>query len=333
MPTNLPPEYFDAEKRFKQASTPAEKVTALEALLAIIPKHKGTDKLRADFKKRLSKLKEEAIASKSKKGGRFDLYTVEGAGAAQIALVGLPNAGKSSILDCLTHANPVIAAYPLSTSLPLSGMMPFEDIQIQLVDLPPIGNESTDGWVSGLIRQADAIILIVDLSEDPVISVELLMETLKSWNIHLESISQKANVQGAGQVFQISKRVLLSGNKLDLPDAEGGLDELKVRYEKIYPFIGVSAEKKKNMEELKRATFGLSNIIRAYTKEPGHKADLSKPFTLKRGSTVLDLCKEIHKDFLIQLKYARVWGAARFEGQKVQKEYILQDKDVVEIHI
>ena len=87
MPANLPPEYFDAEKRFKQASTPAEKIIALEDLIATVPKHKGTDKLRADLRRRLSQLREEAIR-KSKKGGRGDLYTVKKEGAAQIALVG-----------------------------------------------------------------------------------------------------------------------------------------------------------------------------------------------------------------------------------------------------
>ena len=234
MPTNLPPAYYEAEERFKQASNPSEKVVTLEALIATIPKHKGTDKLRADLRKRLSKLKDKATSQKTKKGGQFDLYTVEREGAAQIALVGLPNAGKSSLLASLTHAHPVIADYPLSTLLPLSGMMPFEDIQIQIVDLPPIGNESTDGWVSGLLRLADALMILVDLSDDPESSAELITETLESWNIH----PQKTDVMEEKQGIGVYKRLLLLGNKLDLPGAKKGYDNLKERYQSIFHYDG-----------------------------------------------------------------------------------------------
>src|SRR4030043_997715 len=182
MPANLPPEYFDAEKRFKQAVTPSEKIIALEDLIGTVPKHKGTDKLRADLRRRLSQLRKEAISKK--KGSRGDIYVVQKEGAAQIALVGFPNSGKSSLLACLTNAIPVIADYPISTLTPLPGMMPFEDIQFQLVDLPPIGNEGTDGWVSGILRYADAMLLVINLTEDPDIQAELLIDQLDRWNIH-----------------------------------------------------------------------------------------------------------------------------------------------------
>src|SRR3972149_6490391 len=168
MPANLPPEYFEAERRFKQASTPVEKIFALEELIAKIPKHKGTDRLRGDLRRKLSQLKKEAeVARHSKKGGKSYLYVVQREGASQVALVGFANSGKSSILASVTNATPVIAEYPISTLTPLPGMMPFEDIQIQLVDLPPVGNESTDGWVSGILRTADALLIVLDLTEDP----------------------------------------------------------------------------------------------------------------------------------------------------------------------
>src|SRR4030066_1776642 len=183
MPANLPPEYFNAEKRFKQASTPAEKIAALEDLITTVPKHKGTDKLRADLRRRLSQLRKEAVSKK--KGGRGDIYVVPKEGAAQIALVGFPNSGKSSLLASLTKATPVIAEYPISTLTPLPGMMPFEDIQVQLVDLPPVGNESTDGWVSGILRTADALLIVLDLTEDPEVQAELLIEQLGRWNIKI----------------------------------------------------------------------------------------------------------------------------------------------------
>jgi hypothetical protein len=329
MPANLPPEYFDAEKRFKQAATSAEKIAALEDLIATVPKHKGTDKLRADLRRRLSQLRKEAISKK--KGGRGDLYVVQKEGAGQIALVGFPNSGKSSLLSSLTKATPVIAEYPISTLTPLPGMMPFEDIQIQLVDLPPIGNESTDGWVSGILRYADALLLILDLTEDPDTQAELLFEQLGRWNIHVVSESRRQKAEG--RTFGIFKRALIVANKNDLTGEENGFIKLRERYELICPCISISALKKENLEELKRAIFELSGIIRVYSKPPGKEPDLSKPFTVPSGSTILELASFIHKDFIFNLKYARIWGSAKFDGQRVEKNHVLKDRDIVELNI
>jgi hypothetical protein len=321
MPANLPPEYFEAEKRFKEASSPAEKISALEALIATVPKHKGTDKLRADLRRRLSKLREEAV--KKKKGGRGNLYTVPKEGAAQIVLVGFANAGKSSLLASLTNAKPVIADYPVSTVMPLSGMMPFEDIKFQLVDLPPIGNESTDGWVSGIIRIADVLLLVIDLSEDPDVQAELLIEQLSQWNI------QTAGDDKSG----VSKKTVVAANKKDMSGAEEGLEKLRQRYQDTYQIVGVSAVTKEGLEELKSVLFEVSGIVRVYTKEPGKEPDLDAPFTLPVGSTVLDLAAAVHKDFAKGLKYACIWGSAKFPGQRVQKHYVLKDRDIVELHV
>jgi hypothetical protein len=354
MPANLPPEYFNAEKRFKQASTPAEKIAALEDLISTVPKHKGTDKLRADLRRRLSQLRKEAVSKK--KGGRGDIYVVPKEGAAQIALVGFPNSGKSSLLACLTNAIPVIADYPISTLTPLPGMMPYEDIQIQLVDLPPIGNETTDGWVSGILRYADALLLIVDLLDDPDIQAALLIEQLKRWNIQtitehplpnpppsrarLPSVGQgRAGVGGKPPNSELQtsvglfKRALIVANKNDLPGSEDNFSRLRERYENTCQCIAISAFKKENLEELKRAFFNISGIIRVYSKPPGKEPDLSTPFTIPSGSTILDLARFIHKDFLFNLKFARIWGSAKFDGQRVEKNYVLKDRDIVEFHV
>ncbi len=330
MPANLPPEYFDAEKRFKLASSPAEKVLALEELIATIPKHKGTDKLRGDLRRKLSQLRKEAeTLRRSKKGGRGELYGVQREGAAQVALVGFPNSGKSSLLASLTNATPVIADYPISTLTPLPGMMPYEDIQIQLVDLPPIGNESTDGWVSGILRISDALLVVLDSTEDLEAQAELLIEQLGRWRIYILE-SQLSESESSIGVF---KKALLVSNKRDYPGTQENFIKLKERYGHHYPCISVSALKKENLEELKRAIFELSGIIRVYSKPPGKDPDLSKPFTIPSGSTVLDLAESIHKDFIPNLKYARIWGSARFDGQRVEKSYVLKDRDVVEFHI
>lgn len=323
MPTNLPPEYFSAEERFKQAKTYSEKIAALEALIATVPKHKGTDKLRADLRRKLSALREDAL-KKTKTGGKAALYNVEKQGASMVALAGFPNSGKSSILASLTNATPVIADYPMSTLLPLTGMMPYEDILIQLVDLPPIGNESTDGWVSSIFRQADSILIIVDLSEDPEIQAELILEEFKKWRIPL--LRKNA-------LDKSHKPATIAANKLELNGSKTRLEDLKTLYSNLYSVVGISTKTKEGLEELRRQLFTNSHIIRVYSKEPGKEPDLYTPFVLPEGSTVLDFASRIHKEFIQRFKYACVWGSAKYSGQRVQKDYIISDKDIVEINL
>ncbi len=320
MPANLPPEYYEAEKKFKEAPPGPAKVAALEDLIATVPKHKGTDKLRADLRRRLSKLRDEA--QKKKKGGRGDLYTVPKEGAAQVALAGFANSGKSSVLAALTNAKPVVADYPVSTVMPLQGMMPYEDIQIQLVDLPPIGNESTDGWVSGILRIADILLLVIDLSDAPDLQAELLVGQLEEWNIHLKE----------GVDSGVIKKAVFAANKSDLPGAAAGFEALKEKYPEI-PAISISTTAGEGLEELRQALFDRAEILRVYTKEPGKDPDMGTPFTLPVGSTVIDLAEMIHKDFASGLRYACIWGSSKFPGQRVQRDHELKDGDVVELHI
>jgi ribosome-interacting GTPase 1 len=320
VPANLPPEYYDAEKAYKEAPPGPQKVAALEALIASVPKHKGTDKIRADLRRRLSKLRDEA--QKKKKGGRGDLYSVPKEGAAQVALVGFTNSGKSSILASLTNAEPMIAAYPVTTVMPQQGMMPYEDIKIQLVDLPPIGNESTDGWVSGILRIADILLLVIDLTDAPELQAELLITQLEEWNIHLKEGAERGVV----------KRTLIAGNKSDEPGAGEGLKLMAAKYPNM-PVLGVSAKVQEGIEDLKYAIFKRADIVRVYSKEPGKEPDMGTPFTMPVGSTVIDLARMVHKDFAAGLKYACIWGSSKFPGQRVQRDYELRDKDIVELHI
>jgi ribosome-interacting GTPase 1 len=322
MPTNLPPEYFEAEKRFKQASAVQQKIEALEELISTVPKHKGTDKLRADLRKRLSKLRVEG-ARKKKSGGR-DLFAVDRQGAAQAALVGFANSGKSSLLGSLTNAHPVIADYPMSTMLPLAGMMPFEDIQFQLVDLPPIGNESTDGPVSGILRIADLSLLVLDLTEEPTVQAQLLLDQLVSWKIPCAA---------GDRVRQKAKAIIVVGNKSDVAGAAEKFQVINSQYSSRYPAVMVSNKTGEGLDALRRLVFEFSGIIRVYSKEPGKQAEMEKPHTLPSGSTVLDFAELIHKDFVGNLKYACIWGSAKFDGQRVQRDYALHDRDIVELHV
>jgi ribosome-interacting GTPase 1 len=327
MPANLPPEYYEAEARYKQASSPQEKVAALEALISTVPKHKGTDKIRADLRRKLSRLRQDS--ARKKKSGKSDLYSIEKQGAAQIALIGLPNSGKSSLLAAMTNARPVIADYPLSTVFPLSGMMAYEDIQFQLVDLPPVGNESTDGWVSAILRNANILLLVVSLPDDPVTQSEILFDQIAEWKIPF----LRNDTLDQDKMSPIVKPILIAANKSDASGAGENVKALIDGYGDLCPVVEFSSLEKKGIEELRRIIFENSRIIRVYAKQPGKKPDMATPFTLPVGSHVLDLAEVIHKEFVSNFRYACIWGSSKFDGQRVQKDYVLSDRDIVEYHL
>lgn len=325
MPANLSPDYLQAEQRFKSAKATEEKVAALEEMFATIPKHKGTEKMQADIKRRLSKLRNEEAKRPVSRVGL--LHRVEREGAGQVALVGPPNSGKSSLVRHLTHATPEVADYPFTTRAPLPGMMPFEDIQIQLVDLPPVHPDFPESWLYQIIRNADAALLVVDLSDPD------LLEDLET------TLGQLANAKvqlGPGPLPEapgwLAKKTLLVANKLDAAGAPEDLEILTELYGARFPILALSAETGGGLDELRRAVFELLELVRVYTKAPGKKLELTAPYVLKRGSRLIDLAAHVHHDFLTQLKYARVWGHGKFEGQMMNRDYLLADKDVVELH-
>jgi ribosome-interacting GTPase 1 len=325
MPANLSPEYLEADRRFKSAKNTEEKIGALEEMFATIPKHKGTEKMQADIKRRLSKLRSEQSKRPVSRAGL--MHRVEKEGAGQVALVGPPNSGKSSLVRHLTHAAPEVADYPFTTRVPLPGMMPFEDIQIQLVDLPPVHPDFPESWLYQIIRNADACLLVVDLS-DP--------DLLEDLDTTLGQLTNAKVQVGRGPLPEapgwLAKKTLLVGNKLDAASAAEDLEILKELYGARFPILALSGETGEGLDGLRRAAFDLLELVRVYTKAPGKKLELTTPYVLKRGSRLVDLAAHVHHDFLTQLKYARVWGHGKFEGQMVNRDYLLADKDVVELH-
>ncbi len=327
MPANLTPEYLDAEKRFKAAQTTDEKLDALEEMLATIPKHKGTEKMQADIKRRIAKVRGE-LQHKGGPARGAAVSHIEKQGAGQVVLIGAPNTGKSLLVRKLTHATPEVADYPFTTRLPCPGMMPFEDIQIQLVDLPPVHPESSESWVPQVIRYADAALLVVDLAAPDLLDeIETTVGQLETSRIFLRD--QRLFDQPAGS---IALPTLLVANKRDIPGAAENASVLEELYRARFPMISVSAESGDGLEELKRAIFTRLDIVRVYTKAPGKKADYTAPYVLKRGSTVVALAERVHHDLAQSLRYARVWGHGKFEGQMVQRDYVLVDRDVIELH-
>jgi ribosome-interacting GTPase 1 len=327
MPANLPPQYKEAEDRYRQARTNEEKILALEEMLAIVPHHKGTDKLIAQLRKRLSQHKEEAKHRPST-SRQIDPFVVKKEGAAQVLLVGLPNGGKSQILASLTNASPMIADYPFSTRLPLPGMMKFENIQIQIVDTPPLMDEYAESGLFNLIRHAEALAIVLDLTEDCRTQIELLLEELNRRGIRILKKGEGRRTEG-GLSY---KRAVFVGNKADLHLAQAHCRKLLEEFSEIYPVLCISAKENLHLEELKKDIFGILDAVRVYTKAPGKSADLQDPVILPHGSIILNFAAQIHKDFAQKLKFARIWNKEKYNGQMVQRDYVLKDGDIIELH-
>jgi len=329
MPANLPPQYLEAEKKFRQAHTNQEKLEALEEMLSIIPKHKGTEKLQAEIKQRISKLRKQATREKkSQVKTHHDPYFIERAGAAQIAIVGPPNSGKSTFLATLTRARPEIADFPFSTYYPTPGMMEYQDIQIQLIDFPPIADENIEGNFTNALRRADAILLIADATSKRLLEdIEIVEKALGKSKISF----LPRPLPSLSWTFL---PLIIMLNKVETPSSQENLALCQELWQDKTEVIGISlkTKNKETIERIKEKIFQLAGIIRIYSKPPGLPPDLSRPFILKKGETVKDLAEQIHRDIAQEIKGARVWGSGKFDGQLVSVDHPLEDKDIVEIH-
>ena len=328
MATNLPPEYFDAEERYRAAKSPGEKITCIEELLRIVPKHKGTDKLRAGLRKRLSKLKTTAQAKKSV-GKRESAFHIDKEGAGQVVLVGPVNVGKSALVSALTNAKPKVADFPHTTWKPTPGMMPVENIQIQLVDTPPLNRDFMEPELLDLIRRSDYILVVVDLHTDPVHQLEDSIAILQEHRIMPDHLKELYSEQ-RGLIFI---PFLVLTNKFDDDNFDENFEIFCELLENDWPSIPVSATTGRNLEQFKRMLFERLEIMRVYSKAPGKEPDFKKPFILKKGDTVEDFAGKVHQDFASKLKTARLWGTAVYDGQLVQRDHVLSDSDIVELQI
>jgi ribosome-interacting GTPase 1 len=328
MPTNLPPEYFRADQKFREAESVPAKITALEEMMSTIPKHKGTDKLRAELRRKISKLKDEQ--QKKKGAGKHESeFHIEKEGAGRVVLVGSANVGKSSILAALTNATPAISEAPFSTWAPMPGMMMIEDVQIQLIDTPPLSKEQSQPELFDLVRSADLILIVVDLQATPFQQLE---DSLLLLNEHKIIPKQReAETKDERRIQFIPMMVVV--NKDDDDQCDKDFQVFKELLEVQLPLIPASVSSNRNFNNLKKKIFESLEIIRIYSKPPGKEADLTKPFVVKKNTTLGDFAGKVHHDFQEKLKTARVWGKNVYDGQLVGKEHILQDKDIVELHL
>ncbi len=326
MPANLPPNYYEKERELKFASTPEEKIQIYLELLSIMPKHKGTDKLKADLRSKIAKLKREL----GKKSGvaRFDFYHVPKEGAAQAVMLGLPNSGKSQILGVLTNAEPEIRNYPFTTRKPQIGMLIYEDIQIQIVDMPPVSLDYAPGWIFGIARSSNLLLIVLDISKKDVSKqIEILLNLLESSHIR----TFKNDAQQTDENFMYKQSLVLC-NKEDMEAAQYNFQFLSKKYHRQLEFISISALKNSGIKKLKDDIYKSLNIIRVYTKPPKKDIDKSHPFVLKKNTKIIELASQIHKDFITNLKYVRLWRNQKLKGMRVDRDEILQDGDIIEFH-
>lgn len=327
---NLTPQYLKAQDEYRRAATPEDEVRWLEIMLREIPKHKSSEKLQSELKQKLSKAKQAAeVERRTGKKGHSVRIPRQGAGTA--VLLGGPNAGKSSLLRAMTRATPEVAPYPYTTRAPLPGMMTWQDVFVQLIDTPPITVDLLEPYLQGLIRSADLALLLIDLGTDDGISeCQDVFDRLAQTKTRLARQSH-LDEDDLGLSYT---RTFAVPNKIDLPDAATRLELLHELCPLDFPEFPISAEHGAGLEPLREAIYHALNVIRVYTKVPSSKeADRSRPFTLHRGGTVLDLAELIHRDFPEKLKFARVWGRHVHDATPVKGDHVLDDQDVVELHV
>ena len=325
MPANLPPNYYAAEKRLREESDPKAKVKILKEMLALMPKHKGTEHLQGELKKKISKfssLSQKRTATQQS----VSLDNIPREGVGQACLVGLPNSGKSSLLNHFTNAKSKVAKFPFSTFKPVLGMMQYEDINIELVDLPPISLEYDEQYIYNIIRLADLVIILLDLhTADISADYALIKELLARHNIFLKKQGDR-KPRGA----EAYKTTLLVGTKYDTADFSP--ETFKKIIASDIPGFCLSLINGQGIKQFAEIVFKRLDIIRIYTKTPGKKKDFDKPYILFKGANVIDAARAIHKELAENMKYARIWGGEKYDGQRVDREYVLNDGDIIEIH-
>ncbi len=344
MPANLSPDYKKAEQAFRAARDDKERLTCLKDMLRTIPKHKGTEHLQADIKSRIKQLTEELAGPRKGASRTGPVHSIRPEGAAQIALLGAPNAGKSSLHVALTGSRADIGPYPHTTHEPMPGMLAFEDVLFQLIDLPAINADFMESWLPNALQPADAALLVVDIA-DPGCTDDLgaIVSRLSDKKITLveawpglESTAENEISDDDNELpdpFRQYLPTLLIANKCELdpdPDAITILQELAGC---AFPALAVSAKTGAGVDAIGPFLMRGLDLVRVYTKAPGKPAEMDRPFTIRAGATVLDVARLVHKDIAGSLRYARAWGQGVYDGQQVGPEHTPADRDVIELHM
>ena len=328
MPANLTPQYLEAEQKYRVAKALPERIAALQEMLKVIPKHKGTDHLRADIRSRLSRHLEQLEKPSATRSGGPQPFNIKKDGAGQVVIIGLPTSGKSEMLNALTKATAIVGDYPFTTKVPNVGMMVFENVNIQLIDTPALTYKVIQTQLFGLLRNADLFLLVVNLATDPINEVVTIQHILNSWGIGLLDYGIPSFDSDEG----VNKTVLVIANKCDMDSKSKNWLAFNELYGARFNIIRFSCLDGTGFQTLRNETFNGLNKVRIYTKSPGGSPQYDNPMVIDSGSTVSDVAYRLHKEWKGKLKYALLWGSAKFDGQRVGKEYLLSDGDTVELH-
>lgn len=333
MPANLTPDYKKAEAAYRRAKDPQERLELLEVMHRTIPKHKGTEHLRAEIKTKIKDLKAE-LTGPSKGGVRTGPATfIHPVGAAQVAILGPPNTGKSTLHATLTGSHTGVGSYPFTTQYPEPGMLNVDDAAIQLVDLPPISNLHPIPWIGNTLQSADGALLVVDLGQPGCVEQILeVREILEERRVTLVGAWNSTHAPD-DDPFAIRLPTLLIANKADaIPDIEDDLAVCRELGDLHFPNIVVSAATGVGVDEIGPWLFRNLDIVRVYTKVPGKDPDKDRPYTVRRGATVDEVARLVHRDLAASFRHARIWGRGSYDGQQVGKDHVVNDGDILEIH-
>ncbi|MDH3592294.1 MAG: 50S ribosome-binding GTPase [Planctomycetota bacterium] len=327
MPANLTHQFRRAQARYRAATELREQLDALQEMLREIPKHKGTEHLQADIKRKIKVAKETARSTKRSHSGPS--YKIDSGGYPQVVVIGPPNAGKSSLIHALTGTDLFVAPYPYSTREPHPAMMPFERARIQLVDTPPIAANHMEPWIADLVRAADALLVVMDLGAGDLLEgCEGVVNQLARHKLFL-GVVPESHAQSIGA---LAKRFFVAANKWDDQDASASLEIFSELYADRFEILPVSVTTEFRIEVLRRAIWDMLDVVRAVPKPPGKPPDEDDPILLPRGSTVLDMARSIHGELADHLKRARVWHCKdHAEGQWVSRAHVIEDGEIFEL--
>lgn len=333
VPTNVPPQYREAEERFRRATSPQLKIAALEEMLSIMPKHKGTDHLKAQLRSRISRLTEGLEqSSSSQHSTRTEPFSIPKMGEATVTLIGLTNSGKSMLMNTLTGAQTKVAAYEHTTQEPISGIWIEMGIHLQVIDTPSIASPSIQSRLYGLLRNSDLFLLVLDLAIDPRGQFSIISSHLSDWGFNMvNEISAYDGTQS-----YLDKPTIIIASRADMDGSLDGFEELENHVSDQYSLVMTSAEERYGLDDLGKEVSRVLGLMRVYPKSPRdilEEVDKSNPIVLKNGSTVEDAALKLHKELAGGFKYAVLWGrSGKFQGQRVGKHHILNDEDILEIH-
>lgn len=349
MPVNAGPEYAAAERKYEEAKTIAEKIKALECMLRVAPNHKSSENLRAGLKTKISKLKQQVEKEKSSKKSGYS-FTIKREGAAQVAICGVANSGKSYLLSKLTNARPLIAGYEFTTTMPEVGILDYHGIKIQMIEMPAITSDfiykDNGPMFFSMIRNANIVLFVARNEKE----IRFLNNEFEKANIKLNknrpnvTIKKEAaggiNASGITRIpyekiveicrdYSIYNGIIEFHEDVSLEDFENLLNPSTV----FMSLLTIKNNMKAfDVEGIKEAIWKKLNLIKVYTKAPGKEKDYP-PIAMKKNSTIKDLALFVHKDFLKNFRFARVWGSSKFPGQSLGLDYVLKDNDVIEIHM